>query len=312
MKLLLAMDTSEASQAAVREVLERPWPADSSIEIVSVVEPSPLWTTSEVAGEAVQHAQETVQRAAAQLKSSGLETTASVLSGDPKTHILDLARSSDADFVVTGSHGTSALEGFLLGNVAAAVLRYAPCSVEVVRAKPRGRDGAMRVLLATDGSECSEVAARSIAGRPWPAGTEIRVLNAVQLILSNARAFLELPFGDPAPMEEYRAEAMQRSQAAIAAAVQILSSAGLKTSEYLSVLLTGPKAVILDQAREWNADLIVLGSHGHRGVDRFLLGSVSEAVALHAQCSVEIIRKRGSEAVDGSAALVAAEPLLVS
>jgi nucleotide-binding universal stress UspA family protein len=312
MKVLLAMDTSEASQAAAREVSGRPWPADSSIEVVSVVEPSPLWTTSEVAGEAVQHAQETVQRAVEQLKSSGLETTAAVLSGDSKTLILDLAAKSSADFVVVGSHGASALEGFLLGNVAAAVLRYAPCSVEVVRAKPGAQDGGMRVLLATDGSECSELAARSLAERPWPAGTEVRVLNVVQLILSNARAFLELPFGDSAPMEQFRAEAMKRAQDAIAAAVRILSSAGLATSEYLSVLLTGTKAVILDQAMEWNADLIVLGSHGHRGVDRFLLGSVSEAVALHARCSVEIIRRRRSEAPEGSVVLVAAEPVLTT
>lgn len=52
--------------------------------------------------------------------------------------------------------------------------------------------------------------------------------------------------------------------------------------------------MILDEATHWGADLIVVGSHGRRGVDRFLLGSVSEAVALHAACSVEVIRKRNS------------------
>src|SRR5579862_7764404 len=86
-------------------------------------------------------------------------------------------------------------------------LRYAPCSVEVVRAREHKQDGtaSMRVLPATDGSACSELAARSIAERPWPADTEVRVLNAVQLILSNARAFLELPFGDSEEMELSRA-----------------------------------------------------------------------------------------------------------
>jgi nucleotide-binding universal stress UspA family protein len=52
-----------------------------------------------------------------------------------------------------------------------------------------------------------------------------------------------------------------------------------------------PRAVILDTAKTWGANLIVLGSHGRRGMDRFLLGSVSEAVAIHAHCSVEVIRK---------------------
>ena len=56
----------------------------------------------------------------------------------------------------------------------------------------------------------------------------------------------------------------------------------------------GAKNAILAEAAEWGADLIVLGSHGRRGFDRFQLGSVSEAIAMHAQCSVEIIRKRPS------------------
>jgi nucleotide-binding universal stress UspA family protein len=40
----------------------------------------------------------------------------------------------------------------------------------------------------------------------------------------------------------------------------------------------------------WNADLIVVGSHGRRGFDRYVMGSVSESVALHAHCSVEVVR----------------------
>jgi len=51
-----------------------------------------------------------------------------------------------------------------------------------------------------------------------------------------------------------------------------------------------PKSKILDTARDWDADLIVLGSHGRKGLQHFLMGSVSEAVARHAECSVEIVR----------------------
>ena len=57
-----------------------------------------------------------------------------------------------------------------------------------------------------------------------------------------------------------------------------------------AVVLGFPKLVILDQAREWRADLIVVGSHGRKGLEHFLMGSVSEAVARHAACSVEIVR----------------------
>lgn len=294
MKILLAMDTSSASQAALEEIAERPWPAGSSFEVVSVVEPSHLWTTSEVAQEAAHRANQVVERAVERLCSKGQAANGVAPSGDPKSIILDRARSSSADLVVVGSHGVSAITRFLLGNVAATVLRYAPSSVEVVRARVRneGRDK-MKVLLATDGSEYSDRAARSIVERPWPANTEVRVLSTVELILSATRALLEPPFTDSEFIASARTEAMKRSQNAIARARQILSAPGLNISESISVLLDTPKKIILDEAAQWGADLIVLGSHGRHGVDRLLLGSVSEAVAMHAECSVEVIRKTG-------------------
>jgi len=56
------------------------------------------------------------------------------------------------------------------------------------------------------------------------------------------------------------------------------------------VLSGNPKEVILEEAKDWNADLIVVGSHGRRGLKRFLLGSVAEAVAMNAHCSVVVVR----------------------
>jgi len=288
MKILLAMDTSPASTAALDEIVARQWPAGSSFEVLSVGEPSHLWTTSEVPQEAARRAEEVVQSGAAQLRSKGHEVAGTVLSGDPKAVILDQARSWGADFIVVGSHGGSAITRLILGNVAANVLRYAPCSVEIVRG--RLNLDRTRVLLATDGSASSERAARSIAERPWPASTAFRVLSAVELILPATRALMEPPFVDSAFIESARGEAMQRSQDAIARAMEILAATGGDLSESISVLLDTPRAIILEEANRWGADLIVLGSHGHSGVERFLLGSVSEGVALHATCSVEIIR----------------------
>jgi nucleotide-binding universal stress UspA family protein len=289
MKVLLAMDTSSASQIALNDVLARPWPAGSSIEVLSVVEPSHLWTTSEAAEQAPRRAGEVVDVAIEQIRAKGFDATGGVSGGDPKTVILDRAQTAEANLVVVGSHGVSPITQFLLGNVASAVLRYAPCSVEIVRGFRSSK-----ILLATDGSDTSQLAAESIAERPWPAGTEVRVLNVVELTLPTARALLEPPFVDEKLMESLREQAMKKSQAAVDSAKEILSAAGLDVSESISVLLTGPKIIILDEATQWGAGLIVLGSHGRRGVDRFLLGSVSEAVALHAGCSVEVIRKRTS------------------
>jgi nucleotide-binding universal stress UspA family protein len=91
-------------------------------------------------------------------------------------------------------------------------------------------------------------------------------------------------------MEELRANDMQRGQEAISSAENTLYDAGIQASSTIAVPAATAKELILSEAAEWNADLIVVGSHGRRGVNRLLLGSVSEAVALHAQCSVAIVR----------------------
>jgi len=108
--------------------------------------------------------------------------------------------------------------------------------------------------------------------------------------MGSAQALFEPPFVDAQQLEPVREGAMKRAQQAVASAVEILSKTFPKVSESISVLLNGPRNVIIEAADKWDADLIVLGSHGHRGIERFLLGSVSEGVALHAHCSVEVIR----------------------
>jgi nucleotide-binding universal stress UspA family protein len=290
MKILLAVDASAESQVAVEEAVARPWPAGSSVEVLTVVEPSHLWTLAEVATEVTRRSQEMADRAAGSLRAAGLQSSATVLSGDPRSVIPQHAQDTRADLILVGSHGASAVRRFLLGSVAAAVVRHAHCSVEIVRSAHAG--GARKLLLATDGSDFSQHAAQSIASRPWPAGTEVRVLSVVELVVPAAQAMFEPPqLAGTERMQEVRAAAMKRAEDAVRAAEEILTGAGLAVSDSISVLLEGPKSIILDEAEEWEADMIVVGSHGRRGMDRFLLGSISEAVATHAQCSVEVIRK---------------------
>jgi nucleotide-binding universal stress UspA family protein len=290
MKLLVAVDHSEMSQAVLKEVVARPWPVKTCVEVLNVVEPTHMWTFSQTVEEAIRRSADLVQRAAEELRGSDLEVGGVTLKGDAKRMILDRAKETKADFVFVGSQGVSALTHFLLGNVASAVVSHAPGSVEIVRAKKGKLPGVHKILLATDGSEFSERAARSIAERPWPTGTEIEVLSVVELVLGSAQALLEPPYMDNQQLELQREEAMKRAEEAVASAVEILSKAFPKVTESISVLLDGPKAVIINEADKWGADLIVVGSHGHHGIERFLLGSVSEGVAMHAHCSVEVIR----------------------
>jgi len=290
MNVLVAVDNSEASQAVLQELAARPWPSDTCLEVLNVVEPAHLWTVSSTVEEAMQSSAVFVERAAGDLRTRGLEASGLSLPGDPKRVILDRAKETKADFVLVGSQGASALARFLTGSVASGVVRYAPCSVEIVRARQGKAAGVQKILLATDGSASSDRAAQSIADRPWGEGTEIEVLSVVELSLGTTQAWLEPPYVDTEQLEAQRAEAMQRAQNAVASAVQILSKTFPHVEESISVLVSGPKAVITEQADQVGADLIVVGSHGHRGIERFMLGSVSEGVALHAHCSVEVIR----------------------
>ena len=290
MKILVAIDHSDASQAVIQEIAARPWPSKSSVEVLHVLEYAHLWTVSETYEQAWQNATALLDRAAKELRDRGIDAASRMLPGDARSVILDRAKEAQVDLVLVGSHRASALAKFFLGRVAASVVSHAPCSVEIVRTRKGKTAGIQKILLATDGSEFSERAARSIAERPWPAGTEVEVLSVVELRLGTTQALLEPPFVDNDQLESQRVEAMKRAEAAVVTAVEILSKAFPKVTESVSVLLDGPKTVIIEEADKWGADLIVVGSHGHRGIERFLLGSVSEGVALHAHCSVEVIR----------------------
>jgi nucleotide-binding universal stress UspA family protein len=164
--------------------------------------------------------------------------------------------------------------------------------VEIARPSQTGQ--ALRVLLAVDDSEGSSDAVALTAARPWPATAEFRVLSVVELGLSALQAGFEIPGLDAAHLETQRANAMQRTQEAVDSARRILEAAGLRTSPAISVLVASPKEIILQEAAAWPADWIILGSHSHNTLDRFLLGSTSEAVATHANCSVAIMRKMAS------------------
>lgn len=140
----------------------------------------------------------------------------------------------------------------------------------------------MKILLATDGSDFSNAAARTLAEQFRTQDNEVRVLNVVEPVTMEAAP--QMAPGYYPELEEKKHEA----EVLVERVAKMLSEAGFKSST--SVAMGDAKTVILDQASKWPADLIVLGSHGRKGLIRFLLGSVSEAVARHADCSVEIVR----------------------
>jgi nucleotide-binding universal stress UspA family protein len=148
----------------------------------------------------------------------------------------------------------------------------------------------MKILLATDGSDCSRSAVEAVADRPWPEGSEVKVLSVMELPYLPTTETWMLP---ETYFKEVEGATTERAEDAVNQAKERLKSSAANQLVISAEIASGSaKDVILDAAENWGADLIVVGSHGVNGWRRFLLGSVSHAVATHAHCSVEIVRRR--------------------
>jgi len=297
MKLLVAIDSSAVSRTIVSEVARRPWPSRTVACVLHIMDLPPLPSDASLIQAIEQSANLLVKEATDTLDKAGLQATSKVLEGNPRIAVAEYAKEWGADLVLVGSHGTSGVVRFLLGSVAQAALRGSPCSVEIVRRPPQDftvATSAMKILIGTDGSDCAMAAVRSVAQRPWPAGTQVCVISAIPLIvpLGEIVAFPVTPvYPTPDAIESLEKQWRVRAQEAVARAWQILSEARLKAIETEFLPVGDARQVILDQAKSWGADLIVVGSHGYHAIDRLMLGSVSESVAMHAHCSVEVIRE---------------------
>ena len=300
MKVLLTIDTSQASKYVVEEAAARPWPAGTIFSVVNVVDPQSFAKLPAAIEDAKRTGQELVKAAAETLSRSGHKANYESFVGFPKSGIAEYAKQWGAELVMAGSHGQGALKRFLLGSVAQGILRTAPCSVEIVRPSSHGAPASshpLKILLATDGSEFSIAAANSIASRPWPKGSQVKLISAVEVVVpDNQIAGYPLSSSFPVSLlEDLMTRARTNAQEAVEHARGLLAAAKWTVAEGEATPLGDPRIVVLDEAKQWGADLIVMGSHGRRGFDRILLGSVSESVAIHAHCSVEVIRKPHQE-----------------
>ena len=143
MKILIGVDDSPHSHAAVEFVRKMAWPKESSILVLSVVRPvvgvyaeayvPAASYVEEMGGDLVRFHQETAADAERDLQSTGLKTEARILHGDPRTALVEAARTERADLVVLGSHGRTGMAKLVMGSVAAYVVTHAPCSVMVVK-----------------------------------------------------------------------------------------------------------------------------------------------------------------------------------
>jgi nucleotide-binding universal stress UspA family protein len=144
----------------------------------------------------------------------------------------------------------------------------------------------MKILLTTDGSTYSKSAAQALTDMIRPEGTEVLVLEVVEPLI-----FTPPPQMAPGYQPEQAVrlkEQFKDAEATTAQTATKLRNAGFKAES--RVIESDIRSGILNVATEWKPDLIVMGSHGRRGVEKFLLGSVAESVARHAKSSVLIVR----------------------
>lgn len=227
-------------------------------------------------------AEEAVRLADKLAEIQALDLPAAVISriGAPDEVLAAAAHDENAELIVIGTHGHSSVARFLLGSVANATVRRAPCDVLVVRGQPV-RAPFTRPLVATDFSPAANKALGNAMSVLAP-GTKLTVVHAWQLPAGSWGATLLGQARFPWSTVRDAVLAAARTQAD-----KVVAEHG---GAFEVELVQGPPAhVITETAERAGHDLIVVGAHGNRGFRRLLLGSVAESTVLHAHCSVLVV-----------------------
>lgn len=288
LKILLADDGSEHSQAAVSLLCDLPDHQKSSILAISVFPQRQI------------NEKDTLEKnlilTQNQLESSGYKVETKLLLGSPAEMIINTANEINPDLIVLGAIGLRATLGILLGGVAQQIVEYATQPVLVVRAPYRGMN---KILLVTDGSERSQKTLDYLCRFPLPKNIEIQAMHVLPPLPSpeiitrtwpmGAEAIPPLP---PATLSEefdkWEAEEKQQGQKILEHTINSLKAAGKEAS---SLLKRGDAASeIINFAKLEQTDLIVAGSRGVSQFQGWLLGSVSRKLIHYAGCSILIVK----------------------
>lgn len=221
---------------------------------------------------------ETVRRAAGGIRSRfpAWQVTAHATYGSPAWEILLKANEFKPDLIVVGAQGVSGIDRILVGSVAQKILTEADCTVRIARGKIEIDAAPSRIILAYDGSEGADETVKALMARKWRDGTEVKVV--IVRDSAHMRSTLDIE-------EAHVTEAGEEL-------VETLKAAGIPAS--CLVTEGNPKKAIVEEAKAWKADCIFTGATGYTGrLAKYVIGSVSSAVASRAHCSVEVVRPNG-------------------
>ena len=146
----------------------------------------------------------------------------------------------------------------------------------------------MKILLGVDTSPHSRATVSALCGMPWSKGTHVVVLSAVAPTEPEYAPEPHVVASVAGALAILEAEQIETHEELVAQTERTLRAAGLETDGH--VVKGDPRAALVDMARAEGVDLVVVGSHGHSGLSRALLGSVASYVIGHATCNVLVMK----------------------
>jgi nucleotide-binding universal stress UspA family protein len=268
-KVLICTDGSDFSAGAVRVGVALAQKSGARAIAMSMVRTNPEYEAlaPQLVAEAGAQARGNVAVVQAEAEAAGVACTPLVVSGDDPPHeIIARAASLDVDLVVMGRRGRRGLARLMVGDATAKVAGLAKCSVLVVPQAAAMWHG--RVLLATDGSRCSDAAAVAALAVARCCAVPVTVVGAL--------------------VPSHNAARLQEGREAVARTVELLRNEGIDVE---GIECAGEAdEVIITTCRDRAADLIIVGSHGRTGLGKVLIGSVSERVIGKAACAVMVVK----------------------
>jgi nucleotide-binding universal stress UspA family protein len=229
-------------------------------------------------------------RLVAKAKEEGLRPIRRELHGSPAAGICEVARETDATITVMGTHGRTGWDRLLMGSTAAAVVAQAPCPVLTVKVKEKekpartpGKEGTAkikRLLVPIDFSQYSQEAFEFGAVLSKRLGARVRLVHALE------------PTAYPLDFSLIHVSDKELEHNWVRDQLRVLVSvlkADAITADSICEVGT-PSDLILAQAKSASGDLIVMGTHGRRGLSRLALGSVAEDVVNRAVCPVVTVK----------------------
>lgn len=286
MKVLLPIDGSEFSKHAIEFVTSRTTLLGHhpTFELLSVQAPVPSRASNLVGADALKNyydeEAETVLRPAIDaLKEAGVPVSSRYSLGEAAPTIAKVAEDSEADLIIMGSHGRSALKGLLLGSVTHSVLAMSRKPLLILRNKPATMQDSLTVGVAIDGSKYGEAAVEYILNNKDLFG-ENAVFHLINVVSDYAGMVLPDMAGMALPtMSEQEVRAMQHEafDEAVAPLRQKFEENGLKFKEIC--LVGNPGDEIAAYGKKGKLDLIIMGTRGFGAFKAAVLGSTATRVA---------------------------------